>query len=90
MRPPTSGRNDTQSILAMSDQSLFQFANAECARRELERIGDTVNVWRLSGECDRHLAHRICLALTESICDRETLLDMVISLSRTPPRKSTE
>jgi hypothetical protein len=74
----------------MSDQSLFQFANAQCARRELERIGDIVNVWRFSGECDRHFAHRISVALTESICDREALLDMVISLARIPPRRSTE
>lgn len=63
--------------------NLLTFANAEAARRELTVIGDTVNVWRMRGESTRAFSHRICLALQESICDREKMLDLVLSLSTT-------
>jgi len=66
------------------EPSLAEFATAECVRRELKAIGNTVNVWRLHGENDWRFAHRIALALEESICEREDLLDIVISLRSHP------
>jgi hypothetical protein len=71
-------------LLMKAHPTLFEYANSQAVRRELEHIGEAVNVWRLRGECNRHLAHRIALTLTEAICDREALLDIVLSLSRSP------
>ena len=74
-----------QSNLSNSSTWLAQqleIATAVCVRGELERIGETVNVCRLRGECNTALADRISLALAEEICARESLLDMVISLSK--------
>jgi hypothetical protein len=68
----------------MSDPNLLDHATTRSVRRELETIGNLVNVWRLRGENDWRFAHRIALALEESICEREDLLDIVISLRSHP------
>jgi hypothetical protein len=69
------------------DRSLFQFTNADAEREQLESIAATVDLRRYSGECDRHLAHRAGLALTERIVESEALLDLLLSLSRSLQRK---
>jgi len=68
--------NDDQHTLA-----LMAFANTECVRRELDRIGDAVNCWRLRNETDRAFAYRLALHIQESIIDREQLLTLVFSLT---------
>ena len=70
------------------DQTLFQFANSECVRRELDRIGDAVNCWRLRKETDRAFAHRLALHIQESIIDREQLLTLVLSLGRSQQERT--
>jgi hypothetical protein len=66
------------------DSHLIKYATTECVRRELRTIGNVVNVWQLRGENDWRLSHRIALALQQSICEREDLLDIVLSLQRHP------
>ena len=72
------------------EQPFLEFATAECVRRELDNIGNVVNLWRLRGESNYRLAHRIALALEESICEREDLIDIVISLQKHPSCNTPE
>jgi hypothetical protein len=60
---------------------LATYATAQCVARELDRIGEAVHCWRLSRrEPDRDFAARLAIHIQESIIDRETLLDLVLSL----------
>jgi len=63
---------------------LVNFATSECVRRELETIGNVVNVWPLRNESMRRFSHRVALELQCSIVEREDLLNMVLSLQRHP------
>ena len=64
--------------------ALVGYATAECVRRELETIGNVVNVWPLRNESLHHFSHRIALELQSSIIEREDLLKIVLSLQRHP------
>ena len=67
-----------------SRHDLHNHATAECVRGELETIGNLVKIWRLRGESNYHLAHRIALELQVSIIEREDLLKILLSLQRHP------
>ena len=76
--------------MKLPEQPLLQFATAECVRRELENIGNVVNVWRLRKEPLRNFSHRIALELEASIMAREEMLAIVLSLQKHPTCNSRE
>lgn len=74
----------------MPDCNLLNYATAECVRRELERIGNIVNVWSLRKEPLRDFSNRVALELECAIAEREALLAIVLSLQRHPSCTTTE
>lgn len=76
--------------MSANQDDLVQHATEECVRSELRRIGEVVNVWPLRGELRRNFCHRIALELEASIAERESLLAIVLSLSKHPTSTATE
>lgn len=67
-----------------TEQNLLDEMTAECVRRELNLIGNIVNVWRLRNESLHSFSHRIALELQCSIIEREDLLKFLLSLQHHP------